>query len=95
MKPHTKFGRLTKHSIGILLSIVCLVVFFRQFELEKLLHAVDVSASEAVVKICSIAQIYPEDRGTNYAIREGRSIAEKLLNQFSYPPAIESKNGSH
>ena len=39
MKRHTKFGRLTKHSIGILLSIVCLVTFFRQIELEKLLHA--------------------------------------------------------
>ena len=24
--------------------------------------------------ICSMAQIYPEDRGTNYAIREGRRI---------------------
>ena len=39
MKHHTKFGWLTNHSIGILLSIVCLVVFFRQVELEKLLHA--------------------------------------------------------
>ncbi|OBX17625.1 amine oxidase [Erythrobacter sp. QSSC1-22B] len=28
--------------------------------------------------ICSMAQIYPEDRGTNYAIREGRKIARKL-----------------
>lgn len=26
--------------------------------------------------ICSMAQIYPEDRGTNYAIREGRCIAQ-------------------
>ena len=39
LKRPTKFGRLAKHSIGILLSIGCLVVFFRQFELEKLLHA--------------------------------------------------------
>lgn len=39
MKHHTKFGWLANHSIGILLSIVCLVVFFRQVELEKLLHA--------------------------------------------------------
>ena len=29
--------------------------------------------------ICTMAQIYPEDRGTNYAIREGRRIAVKLL----------------
>lgn len=35
----TKFGRLIKHSIGILLTIFCLVVFFRQVELDKLLHA--------------------------------------------------------
>ncbi len=29
--------------------------------------------------ISSMAQIYPEDRGTNYAIREGRAMAQKLL----------------
>ncbi|WP_211248644.1 NAD(P)/FAD-dependent oxidoreductase [Paenirhodobacter enshiensis] len=29
--------------------------------------------------ICSMAQIYPEDRGTNYAVREGRRIARKLM----------------
>jgi len=29
--------------------------------------------------ICSMAQIYPEDRGTNYAIREGNAIAERLI----------------
>lgn len=28
--------------------------------------------------ICSMAQIYPEDRGTNYAIREGRSMAQAV-----------------
>ena len=28
--------------------------------------------------LCSMAQIYPEDRGTNYAIREGRRIGQKL-----------------
>lgn len=28
--------------------------------------------------ICSMAQVYPEDRGTNYAIREGRKIAARL-----------------
>ncbi|OIQ25084.1 NAD(P)/FAD-dependent oxidoreductase [uncultured Vibrio sp.] len=30
--------------------------------------------------ISTMAQIYPEDRGTNYAIREGRKIAKNLLN---------------
>jgi protoporphyrinogen oxidase len=28
--------------------------------------------------VCSMAQIYPEDRGTNYAIRAGKSIGERL-----------------
>lgn len=28
--------------------------------------------------LCSMAQIYPEDRGTNYAIREGRSLGKRL-----------------
>lgn len=28
--------------------------------------------------ICSMAQVYPEDRGTNYAIREGRRIGSAL-----------------
>lgn len=28
--------------------------------------------------VCSMAQIYPEDRGTNYAIREGRRLARQL-----------------
>lgn len=28
--------------------------------------------------ICSMAQIYPEDRGTNYAIREGRRLGHRI-----------------
>jgi protoporphyrinogen oxidase len=28
--------------------------------------------------LCSMAQIYPEDRGTNYAIREGRRIGRRI-----------------
>ena len=28
--------------------------------------------------LCSMAQIYPEDRGTNYAVREGRAIGQRL-----------------
>jgi len=32
--------------------------------------------------IASMAQIYPEDRGTNYAVREGRSIARTLLTEL-------------
>lgn len=33
--------------------------------------------------ICSMAQIYPEGRGTNYAIREGRAVAARLSKFFS------------
>ena len=29
--------------------------------------------------LCSMAQIYPEDRGTNYAVRAGRRLAARLL----------------
>lgn len=32
--------------------------------------------------ICSMAQIYPEDRGTNYAIREGRKMGLKIAQLF-------------
>ncbi len=31
--------------------------------------------------ICSMAQIYPEDRGTNYAVREGRRIAKSIISE--------------
>lgn len=33
--------------------------------------------------ICSMAQIYPEDRGTNYAIREGRRIGSSLSTKIT------------
>lgn len=33
--------------------------------------------------ICSMAQIYPEDRGTNYAIRQGRSIGRKIYKEMN------------
>ena len=33
--------------------------------------------------ICSMAQIYPEDRGTNYAVREGRRIGKSLAQRFT------------
>lgn len=31
--------------------------------------------------VCSMAQIYPEDRGTNYAIREGRKIGRSIASR--------------
>lgn len=33
--------------------------------------------------ICTMAQIYPEDRGTNYAIREGQKFAQKIISQMN------------
>lgn len=32
--------------------------------------------------LCSMAQIYPEDRGTNYAIREGRRLGRRLVDEL-------------
>ncbi|MAQ85014.1 MAG: amine oxidase [Maritimibacter sp.] len=32
--------------------------------------------------VCSMAQIYPEDRGTNYAIREGRRLGSELAGRL-------------
>jgi protoporphyrinogen oxidase len=37
--------------------------------------------------ICSMAQIYPEDRGTNYAIRQGVNLAERLIAECSHSVA--------
>ncbi|MBI1370487.1 MAG: FAD-dependent oxidoreductase [Planctomycetes bacterium] len=34
------------------------------------------------VLLCTMAQIYPEDRGTNYAIREGRKIGRELVDSL-------------
>jgi len=39
------------------------------------------------VLITSMAQIYPEDRGTNYAIREGRRVAAELAARFGMASA--------
>ncbi|SNS23776.1 Protoporphyrinogen oxidase [Noviherbaspirillum humi] len=39
--------------------------------------------------ICSMAQIYPEDRGTNYAIREGRKIGQRVARMVN-PVALEN-----
>ena len=44
-----------------------------------------IPAQETVLSnlfITTMAQIYPEDRGTNYAIGEGRKIAIKIANKF-------------
>jgi protoporphyrinogen oxidase len=48
-------------------------------------YSQSIPASETPIKglyIASMAQIYPEDRGTNYAIREGARIARMVTNQI-------------
>jgi protoporphyrinogen oxidase len=35
--------------------------------------------------ISTMAQVYPEDRGTNYAIREGRTVADLILKRAAAP----------
>lgn len=39
--------------------------------------------------ICSMAQIYPEDRGTNYAVREGRRIGAKIGERVNRASQLE------
>ncbi len=40
------------------------------------------------LKIASMAQIYPEDRGTPHAVREGRAVARKLAQELRTTPAF-------
>lgn len=35
------------------------------------------------VFLATMAQVYPEDRGTNYAVREGRKIAQQILAELT------------
>ncbi|MCX8516378.1 MAG: NAD(P)/FAD-dependent oxidoreductase [Alphaproteobacteria bacterium] len=35
--------------------------------------------------LCTMAQIYPEDRGTNYAVREGERLGKMLASTWSKP----------
>jgi protoporphyrinogen oxidase len=34
--------------------------------------------------ISTMAQVYPEDRGTNYAVREGQAVAQKIANALPH-----------
>src|SRR5262249_30284743 len=36
--------------------------------------------------LASMAQIYPEDRGTNYAVREGRAVARDVAARLGRTP---------
>jgi protoporphyrinogen oxidase len=42
-------------------------------------------APQPGLHLCSMAQIYPEDRGTNYAIREGRRLGLRLAGLSGQP----------
>ena len=41
------------------------------------------------VFISTMAQVYPEDRGTNYAIREGRAVAAQIESHLSADAGAE------
>jgi protoporphyrinogen oxidase len=43
--------------------------------------------------IATMAQIYPEDRGTNYAIRQGRRIGELIANRMGQDDAANTRPG--
>lgn len=47
-------------------------------------------APEAGLFICSMAQIYPEDRGTNYAIREGSRIGNRVWAKCQDSAALQA-----
>ena len=40
--------------------------------------------------LCTMAQIYPEDRGTNYAVRYGRRVAQRVLAELQAASAVPS-----
>jgi protoporphyrinogen oxidase len=40
------------------------------------------------LSLCTMAQVYPEDRGTNYAIREGRLVGRQLADQLLRGAAV-------
>ena len=56
-----------------------------------------VPASETPIRglhLCTMAQVYPEDRGTNYAIRDGRRLGRELASSLEQPrpaPLVEQK----
>lgn len=35
------------------------------------------------VLMCNFSQIYPMDRGTNYAVRDGNAMAKKIIDSLS------------
>lgn len=44
--------------------------------------------------LASMAQIHPEDRGTNYAVRDGRDVARRIASRLQRSSAAASSRGS-
>ncbi len=44
--------------------------------------------------IATMAQIYPEDRGTNYAVREGRAVARKVSERVLNSPSARPRRAA-
>lgn len=45
--------------------------------------------------LSTMAQVYPEDRGTNYAIREGRKVAELVARSLAPEPMSQPAGTAH
>jgi hypothetical protein len=44
--------------------------------------------------LANTTQVYPDDRGTNYAIREAEEVVASLLRQLGHPaPAVRERFG--
>lgn len=54
-------------------------------EYSRLIPSVDTPISG--LYLSTMAQVYPEDRGTNYAIREGRQLGQRLAKSPAHEPA--------
>jgi len=50
----------------------------------------DVRTSLENVFLCTMAQIYPEDRGTNYAVRSGRAVGRLLSTKQETPTVLRN-----
>jgi protoporphyrinogen oxidase len=77
------------------------VVDDRVFKLRNAQHIVDIGFEEnklaphqtpcAGVLMCNFSQIYPMDRGTNYAVRDGNAMAKLILEMMSGSEAAVRK----
>jgi len=52
----------------------------------KLLEKIEMPFSNSF--LCTMAQIYPEDRGTNFAVRDGKKISRKIITYLNYNKGV-------